>query len=226
MMKVFSIVQSRPAGWPVLLLVLLLGVACGRTAKPSLEEEDTSFGGPPPPAAPLVTLLKTPREIREDLAYPPAPATQQAFFWTMENAEWRFKLPLRGFSYAGFRFTRAHNVDEQRNNYELIFTIDPITSARHLWVALIDGDRPAPNVMVDLPLAPYLPEGRWRQPREVRIPLRDFEDHGSLAGNVTAATDELEAPFNWMDVREIRFFNPGGRIPDREVTIKGLRLER
>lgn len=206
----------------LLLAVVIAGAAASCRHR---EPVPPTMPGERAQAARKVPLIESPRHMREDTVYPPG-KTRQAFHWQDHKAEWRFRLPAQGFAYAGFRFLTPHNLGYALDAYALTFTIRPAGRARHLWLGLVDGDDARPNVYVEVPLDRYLGDARSRAEVKVRIPLRDFP----LTGHPVLGEDGYEhsdpAPFDWRDVREIRFTHPSGRMPAGDVVVTDLMFRR
>lgn len=177
------------------------------------------------PAPSNVMLIETPKRMREDIKYPAS--TQMGFFWVDKTAEWRFKFPSGQYSHAGFRFLVPHNLARDRDSFHLIFKIAPATMTRYLWIGLVDGVDNPRRVLVDLPMSRYAPQAKSTGFIEVRIPLRDFSSIGNIVVyNTETDLSVPDAPFDWMDVAELRIIHNGGRLPNREVIITDMRFER
>lgn len=208
------------------LSALLLALPACRTPPDPEAVEAALAPGQRKPGERKIMLIETPRRLREDYRYPDS--TKSAFFWSGQEAEWRFKLTSGRYGHAGFRFLVPHNLATARDRYELIFNIAPATMTRYLWVGLVDGsDQPA-RVLVDLPMARYAEETSGKGFTEVRIPLRDFPADGAVLGGDDDATNGVrhEAAFDWIDTLEVRVIHNGGRLPNRETVITGLRFQR
>jgi len=208
------------------IFLCMLVVLTGCRTPPNPEQEEANFPlGMRKPAPNKVMLIETPRRMREDIKYPAS--TQMGFFWNEQLAEWRFKLPSGQYSHVGFRFLIPHNLAVKRTEYELIFKIAPATMTRYLWIGLVDGTDHPNRVLVDLPMSRYAPQAKGTGFVEVRIPLRDFSSVGYLVANDTETDASVpDAPFDWVDVAELRIIHNGGRLPNREVVITDMRFER
>lgn len=203
--------------------LLIASVGCHQPA-PGKPGPEVVYGGPRAPAAERIPLIEHPRYVREDQIYPLS--VTQTLRWKGREAFWDFTLPPEGFSYAGFRFLKPHNLAEHRNKHVVRFRIIPASMAEFLWVALVDGDDVVPNLVVDLPMARYV-KGRGSGAGRVSITLADFPHQGvTLQRTGLAAEVALEAPFDWNDVRGLRIINPGGKIPAQRVRITDLVIER
>lgn len=203
-------------------LVLLSG--CRTPPDPEAVEANLA-PGMRKPAPSKVMLIETPRRMREDIKYPDS--TKMGFFWSEQSAEWRFKLLSGHYSHVGFRFLVPHNLAVQRDDFELIFNIAPATMTRYLWIGLVDGVDHPHHVLVDLPMSHYAPNAKGTGFVEVRIPLRDFSSIGSIVAKDTETDVEIpDAPFDWVDVAELRIIHNGGRLPNRETIITDMRFER
>jgi len=214
--------------WKNMLPGLAVGVLfmAGCQSSPSRSDSVTSeIAAIRKPAPPRIMLIETPKAMLEDYSYP-ANATKQVYYWKDTDAEWRFKMPTRGYAHAGFKFLHSYNLLPQRDRYEVIFQIEPVMMTRYLWIGLVDGDDQPPRRMVDVPLADYVPDTRKSGKIEVRIPLRNFPNFGIPVSPEESAEREDEGPFDWQDVRELRFTHNGGRLPAREVIITNLRITR
>jgi hypothetical protein len=210
---------------PLLAAGLFLAAGCSLYG-PRQPPPETWIEGVRKPAPAKLLLIETPKVVREAHSHPVG-ETRHAFFWAGQQAEWRFRLPGRGYGHAGFRFYRAHNVKPYLATTELRFTLRPASMARYLWVGLIDGDDEPPQVLVDLPLSDVIPLASGDGEIDVRIPLTRFPEFGQ---RVVVDTDMDPSftpfPFDWQDVLHIRFLHNGGRMPERDVSITNLRLVR
>ena len=209
------------------IAALLMALAGGCATAPSGPEPEAR-PGERPPAPPVVGLINNPRDMREDYVYPGPPAAQQSFYWKSDQAEWRIKLPVAGFSYAGFRFLKPHNLQPRRHAYDIVFMFQPPIMARSLWIGLVDGDDQPGNILIEVPLADHVASGQGRGPIPVRIPLGAFPEEGIplVRDRQPLDVEAPSRPFDWSDVREIRLTHPGGQLPNREIRITDLRFQR
>lgn len=188
------------------------------------QHDETPEEGGRKPAPANVSLIGSPKEMREDQTYPSG-SVKQAAFWTGRESEWRFNLPGKGYAYAGFRFVHSHNFLNQLDKYELIFTIRPASRTRNLWAGLVDGDDAPPHLVVDQPLADYADNTAGNGRATVRIPLNRFPALG-VPSEADAGYAATPAPFDWQDVIAFRLINPGGRMPAGDIVVTGLRIAR
>ena len=210
--------------WLQLIVMTAWMTSCQHRA-PRTDGVMATTGLERPPAPAKILLLENPRRMHEAYTHP-ANVTKQAFYWKEKEAEWRFKLPTRGYGHAGFRFARPHNFLPERRHYSLIFEMEPAFMTRYLWIGLVDGDDQAPALMTDLPISTHVTSNKRSGKMEVRIPLGHFPDKGIPVTMNEAVERADEQPFDWYDVREIRFIHNGGRLPSREVIITNLRIVR
>lgn len=203
--------------------LLMSMVVCCQHRSAVRDSDESIYRRPPAPAK--IMLFENPKHMHETYSYPMS-ETQQAFYWKGQSAEWRLKLPTRGYSHAGFRFARAHNLEPQRNEYTLVFEISPPVMTRYLWIGLVDGDDLHPQLMTDVALSNYVFSARGSGSREVKIPLKDFPDVGAPIYTDKPVENSERMEFDWQDVRGIRFIHNGGRLPAREIIIHNLRFVR
>ena len=220
-----TLIPRRLSG---ILLGLLLVAGCAQA--PPRQTFDPSIDHlPRAPAPPVLHLMTTPRDMREDYSHPPD-LVYRAVRWDETGPKWTFRFPPRRYAYTGFVFFYSRNLRDYREQTDLVFDLAPAFMARHLWVGLIDGIDEPDRVMVERPVVhPSAPNPSGQKAMTFRIPLTDFSSQGVAVHRGEASledTRELTQPFNWYDVREIRFTSPGGRIPGRDIEITNLRFER
>ncbi len=197
-----------------------------RTPPPDPEKVEAMLApGMRKPAPKKVMLIESPKRMREDIRYPSS--TQMGFFWYERSAEWRFKLTSGNYGHVGFRFLVPHNLSVNRNEFSLIFKIAPAAITRYLWVGLVVGVDHPQRVLVDLPMSRYAPGAQGKDFIEVRIPLRDFPESGNVISQDSESDKDGQfAPFDWIDVAELRVIHNGGRLPVSETIITDVRFER
>jgi len=209
----------------ILLLTSLatLLVGCQNPSQPSKQADIIEGARKPAPA--LIMLIENPKVMREDVKYP-SDSVKQVLYWQNHYAEWRFSLPVKGYSYAGFRFFIPYNLSQHIDKYDLVFTITPASKSRYLWVGLVDGDDQPGNMLIELPLKEYARQSRGSGRTEIRIPISRFPRTGIPAQLDSGMEDSMSGDFDWQDVRGIRLINPGGRLPPGDIVITDLRFAR
>lgn len=194
---------------PPLLALLLAG--CVAT---------TPSGAPLVPRIDRVYLFITPKEVRDETAYPPGQTTQK-LIWEGKQFGWQVKFPPRHHGYAGLQLKYPVDLAPVMNHGDLLFTLSPPAAATNLSVALVDGTNRAYQVMV---LAPVRASAVLFNPEvaTVRIPLAAFPAAGIALNHPDATAGEQ--PFDPADLREIRVVAHQG-IRGGPVTIRHLRIE-
>lgn len=194
---------------PLLLALLLAG--CAAT---------TPSGAPLIPRVDRVYLFITPKEVRDETAYPPG-QTSQKLIWEGKQFGWQIKFPPRQHGYAGLQMKYPIDLAPVMDHGDLLFTLSPATAATNLTVALVDGTNRACRVMV---LAPVHASAVLFNPElaTVRIPLAAFPAAGVPLDDPDAAASTQ--PFDPADLREIRVIASQG-LRGGPIVIRHLRVE-
>ncbi len=183
---------------------------------------------PPPepkskPAPPDIDVFRTPRELREDYVYPPD-GTRQIIRWQNDVPSWTIYFSSRRYSYAAIVMRKPYDFTGVQKQSYLTFRMNPGHMANYLSVGLVDGDITPGHILVDIPLVrgPAVTE---EGARTFRVPLPDFGETGLpvSADDKIASTDRQ--PFDWSDVREIRF-STFGKLPRDGVVITEVHFRR
>ncbi len=194
---------------PLLLALLLAG--CAAT---------TPSGAPLVPRVDRVYLFITPKEVRDETAYPPGQTTQK-LLWEGKQFGWQITFPPRQHGYAGLQMKYPVDLAPVMDHGDLLFALSPAAAATNLSVALVDGTNRVGRVMVLAPVrataVPFNPEMA-----SVRIPLATFPATGIPLDDPDAVTG-LQ-PFDAADLREIRFLAPQG-VRGGPIVIRHLRVE-
>jgi hypothetical protein len=146
-----------------------------------------------------------------DYTHPPG-QVHQKFRWNDRRCDWLLRFGSASYGYAGFVFRTPQSFSAPRDRIWLYFEIKPARAAARLSVALVDGEAAPPPVLIDCPLA-----GQFRETHggfaTLRIPLNRFPDAGLPAAADTDQANPALQPFDWTDVREIRFIFAGDQPP-------------
>jgi hypothetical protein len=171
------------------------------------------------PIVDRVYLFITPKELRDEVSYPPD-QTRQKLTWRDQGFHWEIKFPPHRYAYAGLELKRRTDLSPIIDHGDLIFTLTPASASTNLSIALVDGTNEPARVMVTLPM-PACPSSLSANRGVVRIPLRTFSTHGAILDSDAAGSI---APFDSSDLREIRIIGGAG-LSDSLVTISYLRAE-
>lgn len=164
-------------------------------------------------------VLASPKELKEDYAYPPAKMRQTLRWAENDEFEWHIQFAPQNYSYGGVVFRHPKRLGLDWDQKELVFSVQPGSAAPLISVGFVDGDAVAPRVFIDRPLD--VPEGdAAKKIAIIRIPLTAFGREG-----ISVSNDMAYAPFDWNDVREIRFI-ANRAPPGREVVIRKLLFEK
>lgn len=171
-----------------------------------------------------IPLFTHPKDIREDYVYPPV-YTQQRLIWGDPDMEWRMRFPTRRYAYAGIALRQPLDLSLDRPRARLIFRFRPAHLAPFLSVALVDSGARELPVMTDYWLQDVgaLTGDDWVT---IEIALASFPAEGVAVGPIGSAVDEKPRVFDWAAVREIRFVSGGGRVPNQEIIVKQMRIQR
>jgi len=175
------------------------------------------------PAPPDIDVLVTPRELREDYAYPPD-GTRQIIRWEGTYPSWTIYFSSRRYSYADIVMRKPYDFTGVKDQSYLTFRVNPGNMANYLSVGLVDGDITPGHILVDVPLVrgPALTESGART---FRVPLKDFGESGlPVSADENIATTDRQ-PFDWSDVREIRF-STFGKLPREGIVITEIHFRR
>ncbi len=208
--------------WVLALAGSALCLSCARTEP--FAAKQTPAANPPRATPRHVLPISEPKEILDDFVYPPH-VTRQMFVWRgTEPGEWQFNPPADGYGYAGFVFRYPCDFSNRLESTALQFQMKPRAAAKYLGIALVDGDRTVPFVMVDRPLADH-EIGTWAGGWGVfAIPLTAFASKGPGVSRDGAGTLGDDRPMDWTDLREIRLFTLGNKTPIQEVTLRNLEI--
>ena len=192
--------------------------------------QSSSFTPPQPlpeakskPAPPDIDVFANPHELREDYAYPPD-GTRQIIRWASNTGSWIIYFSNRRYSYAGIVLHKPYNFTGVKDASYFTFRVKPAYMANYLSVGLVDGDITPGHVLADVPLVrgPAITE---KDGQTFRIPLADFGDYGFAVTTPDAAAGATRAPFDWSDVREIRF-STFGKLPREGIAITEVHFRR
>lgn len=184
---------------------------------------------PPPetkskPAPANLELLRNTRDLGEEYGYP-AGVTTQVIRWYDNEIEWTIRLARRGYAYAGLSLRKSFDFSKFTSETVMSFRFKPASMASYVSIGLVDGDISTNHVLVDIPLADLVTdtgEG-WAT---VRIPLTRFGSEGlPVAGPGEAPHVAGRMPFDWSDVKEVRFSSLGS-VPRQEMIVTDLRFKR
>ncbi|MFH0909719.1 MAG: hypothetical protein V1929_13245 [bacterium] len=208
---------------PMVRLLLCIGSltvgACNSTFKPPQSPPELESR----PAPPDINVFATPHELREDYVYPPD-GTRQIIRWTDREEAWIIYFSSRRYSYAGIVMKKPYDFTRVKDDSYLTFRVKPAYMANYLSVGLVDGDIASGHVLADVPLVrgPALTvDGE----RTFRVPLPDFGDTGFAVTTATEPSVADRLPFDWSDVREIRF-STFGKIPRKGIVITDVHFRR
>ena len=183
---------------------------------------------PPPepkstPAPTDLAVLLTTRELREDYAYPPD-GTRQIIRWQGNIPSWTIFFSSRRYSYAGIVMRKPYDFTGVKDPSYLTFRVNPGHRPNYLPIGLVDGDITPGHVLVDIPLVsgPALTE---EGARTFRVPLKDFGESGLPVSADDKAASSDRQPFDWSDVREIRF-STFGKLPREGIVITEIHFKR
>jgi hypothetical protein len=165
------------------------------------------------------SLLGVPRVMLDDYTYPAASVRQEFVWGADKEPEWKIHVEAAGYAYAGILLRHPVDLSKDLRTHDLTFYLQPAGCASNLSIALVDGDAVSPRVLLDRALTTAEMDVK-RKAAVVRFPLAGFDREGaSLSG------DGSTAPFDWSDIREIRFIVHDA--PKRlDLLIKHLRVQR
>ena len=169
------------------------------------------------------SILREPRQLGRDYAYP-ARMTKQVFSWENNGeAEWKVTLEPSRYAFAGFTFRRPYDFASNRERFGIKFRMRPAGVADHLAICLLDGKQKEPQVLVELPLTPFRTtrRGDWDY---FLVRLDAFDAPGRIVTALTPEGEPYGQPIDWSDISEIRISSLASKRPVTEVTIRQLKF--
>ncbi|MBN1270602.1 MAG: hypothetical protein JXB04_13510 [Kiritimatiellae bacterium] len=204
------------------LSVMALCMAAAGTScrHPAAGRASPLGSGPVAGLQPSIRLIDEPKEIRNDYVYPSGQASQ-TFAWGDSGGEWRVRPADQQYSYAGFHFRRALDFSGQRETTVLSFRLRPIGSEEHLAIAVADGTRNPPRILVDTPLADHKVWERrgWGL---YAIRLDRFADGGIVLDTPDGAM--ASGPVDWSDIQEVRLITRTRRTWEQNIIIRDMQF--
>jgi hypothetical protein len=205
-------------------------VLCAATLVFASCTSSSSFTPPQPPPEPKskpapedIDVLTSPRDLREDYVYPPD-GTRQIIRWQKTHATWTIQFSSRRYSYADIVMRKPYDFTGVKDKSYLTFSLEPAHMANYLSVGLVDGDITPGHILVDIPLVRG-PAVTDKDARTFRVPLPDFGNAGLPVTTGEGVTSTDRQPFDWTDVREIRF-STFGKLPRDGIVIRDVHFKR